>query len=255
MARSFLSTQLHPNEMAKSLASWGLFILFPGFVIYHSLLAIDVIPAFLAGLFGPVSLIYFILFLTFLPFTYKNILKACPIYYMSVMLFFIYCAVWMILHFAFIQEPYVRTASIQTMFTLVIWVALFFIGMHFSFEKLVILYLFAGLFIIIFIGLLYFAVSTGNVMFIASRFFSVSDEVSVASYQGFSRSAFFVLIIFWFFQQENLNGLLFVFALWLLRFLFCQPVLISFPDRGSSRSWISRHLLHGRHGRICKTLH
>ena len=195
MARSFLSTQLHPNEMAKSLASWGLFILFPGFVIYHSLLAIDVIPAFLAGLFGPVSLIYFILFLTFLPFTYKNILKACPIYYMSVMLFFIYCAVWMILHFAFIQEPYVRTASIQTMFTLVIWVALFFIGMHFSFEKLVILYLFAGLFIIIFIGLLYFAVSTGNVMFIASRFFSVSDEVSVASYQGFSRSALVMAVL------------------------------------------------------------
>ena len=195
MRRLVLSTRIDSNKLATSLATWGLFILFPGFMIYHTLLAMGVIPAFIAGLFGPVSAIYFILFLALLPFTYKKNLSACPMYYVSVLLFFAYCIIWMIFHYFIIQEPYVKMASIQSVATLIKWSALFFIGMHFSFEKTAVLNLVTGFFIIVFWGLMYFTIVTGNVIFIASRFFNLPNDVAVASYQGFSRSALVVAVL------------------------------------------------------------
>jgi O-antigen ligase len=153
------------------------------------MLSAGYIPPFLGGLFGPMSLLYFMIFLILFPFTYRKILNASPLFYASTLLFFIFCFCWVLAHYLINKEPYIEMASIQALSSLVMWLALFFIGIHFSYENKIVVRLFIVFFIIISIGLIYFTFATGKTMFYAIRLFDVEDDAGVASYQGFARSA------------------------------------------------------------------
>lgn len=54
---------LRLDDVLENLSGVFLVLLFPGFFVYHSLLALGSIPGFLAGWFGPISLLGAVLFM------------------------------------------------------------------------------------------------------------------------------------------------------------------------------------------------
>jgi O-antigen ligase len=221
---------INSKSLSGCLASWGLLLLFPGFFLYHLLLAMGVISPLLGGFFGPVSLVYFIIFLISLPFTYQRLLNICPVFYVSTILFFIFCSCWILVHYYIIDELYIRDASIQALSTLIIWGALFFIGIHFSFEFKTIKTFFILMFMAIFLGLIYFSISTGNIMFYAIQFYELEEEGSgVVSYQGFARSALVIsILLLCFINDIYLRYIIIIASIFVLFFLGSRSDLYAF---------------------------
>lgn len=220
---------INVKSLTSSLTSWGMFILFPGFMLYHMLLAIDIIPPILGGLFGPISMVYFIIHLILCPFNYRKILNKSPVYYVSTIGFFIYSMFWILAHYIAIDEPYIQIASVQALTTLIIWVALFFIGIHFSYENKIIEKLFLLFFIAAIIFLIYFTLATGNVMFYASEFHALEDYSGVSTYQGFARSALVIGVLLLCYKKNPYKRILImIFTLFILFFLGARSELYGF---------------------------
>lgn len=200
------------KSLTETLTSWGMIILFPGFFLYHLLLSMGFMPPFLCGLFGPVSMIYFIIYLILFPLTYRKTLNASPVLYIFSLTFFIYCMFWILVHYFTVYEPYIQIACIQALAALLISITLFFIGIHFSFENKTIKAFFILSFVAIFIGLMCFTLISGNVMFYPAEIYALEDYHSVASYQGFARSALVITVLLFCYSKNLFMQVLIMMA-------------------------------------------
>lgn len=178
----------------ERLAMFGLVALFPGFFFYHLLVATGAIPPVLGGLFGVVSALLFTLFVLKLPVDMVSLLRRSPSYMLLIFVLFAYCFTWVLLHYVFVSEGYIEEAALQAMESLVVWVSLFFVGVHLPYESAQFRRLIEISFIAIAGFLVFFVIDTGRVMFYARAFYDIEESLPVVSYQGFALSALVVSV-------------------------------------------------------------
>lgn len=177
------------NEL---IAVIGIVILFPGFFIYHLLLATTGMEPLLGGLFGGASLLltaWYILASLCIP---KLQLERLKLFGVFVLAFIAFVVIWSTSHWVLYDQPYVHEAFIQTAEIVILWLALFFIALWLPRDTTQLESLFFYFFIIGLTGLCVFVLVSGSLEFNARRLFSADEHV--ASYAGFSRSMVIVLL-------------------------------------------------------------
>lgn len=185
--------RLDPWRLANMVSVLGITILFPGFLLFHYLVAALglTFPPFLSGLFGPASAAVAVMFAITVPMILAFRSKVISVYALSVAGYIAYCFLWSLGHYLWLEESYVSSAFVQSYQTVVFWIALFFTGYFLPRNVDVVRRLFWAAFWLILGFLAFYAVQTGELMFYAQRAYGVEE---VATYQGFARSALIILL-------------------------------------------------------------
>lgn len=196
------------GKVARYIANIGFVLLFPGFLLYHLSVAALSLPPFLGGMYGITSAALVIplglLSLKLL----GRWLKASPFYVTVTVMFFIYVFVWTAIHFFAVDASYIKTATIQSIESLVLWLALFFIGVYLDLNAPWVSKLFWAVFIYLLIFLAHYVAQTGNLMFYARQLYSVEY---IATYQGFAES---MLVVSLFLLARPLSPLMRFCLIW-----------------------------------------
>ena len=181
-------------NLLSKIAAISFFLLFPGFLIYHQLLAMELLQPFIRGLFGPVSLASLLAFLVLLPWNW-DWLRSCvkERYVWYVLVFLLYTLVWTVAHYLLLAEENIQLATSQSLQTIVFWACLFLTGLLLPLESKALKWMFFLSFLLALLFLLYFSISTGQLTFRANWFY-VQWEGDVATHQGYSRSALVILL-------------------------------------------------------------
>ena len=189
-------------KAAKFVANIGFVLLFPGFLLYHLSLAALSLPPFLGGMYGITSAVL-VIPLGLLSFKLlRRLLRSSPLYVTITVMFFIYVLGWTAIHFFIIDAFYIETATIQAIESLVLWLALFFIGVYFDLNSPWISKIFWAVFIYLLVFLAYYVIQSGNLMFYARQLYGVEY---VTTYQGFARS---MLVVSLFLLARPLSSLM-----------------------------------------------
>ena len=181
-------------NMLSKIAALSFFLLFPGFLIYHQLLAMELLQPFIRGLFGPVSLASLLAFLVLLPW-HRDWLRLCvkERYVWYVLVFLLYTLVWTVAHYLIRAGENIQLATPQSLQTIVFWACLFLIGLLLPLESKVLKRMSFAVFLLTLLFLLHFSISTGKLTFRANWFYGQWGG-DVATHQGYSRSALVILL-------------------------------------------------------------
>ena len=181
-------------NMLSKIAAISFFLLFPGFLIYHQLLAMELLQPFIRGLFGPVSLASLLAFLVLLPWN-RDWLRAClkERYVLYGLIFLFYTLVWTVAHYLLRTGENMRLATPQSLQTIVFWACLFLTGLLLPLESKALKRMFFVVFLLTLLFLLHFSISAGQLTFRANWFYG-QWGADVATHQGYSRSALVILL-------------------------------------------------------------
>lgn len=181
-------------NMLSKIAALSFFLLFPGFLIYHQLLAMELLQPFIRGLYGPVSLASLLAFLVLLPWNRDWLgswVKERYVWY--VLVFLLYTLVWTVAHYLTLAGENIQLATPQSLQTIIFWACLFLIGLLLPVESRALKWMFFVVFLLVLLFLLYFSISTGKFTFRANWFYGQWGD-DVATHQGYSRSALVILL-------------------------------------------------------------
>ncbi|MBA2777337.1 hypothetical protein [Billgrantia kenyensis] len=184
---------LSGDALTARASAIGFFVLFPGFILYHTLVAMGLIPAFLGGLFGVVSVMLFLLYCALLPSQLLVLLGSTRGYALVTFAFFAYVLLWSVANFGLTGGGIMRAALVQSVETLVLWLVLFVMGYRLPLDSPRLARAFWLAFALIAGYLLFHVATTGQWMFFASRMVETEDA-SVSTYQGYARSALVLLV-------------------------------------------------------------
>ena len=181
-------------NLLSKIAAISFFLLFPGFLIYHQLLAMELLQPFIRGLFGPVSLASLLAFLVLLPWN-RAWLGSCvkERYVLYVLVFLLYTLVWTVAHYLLQAGENTQLATLQSLQTIIFWACLFLTGLLLPLESKALKWMFFLSFLLAFLFLLHFSISTEQLTFRANWFY-VQWGGDVATHQGYSRSALVILL-------------------------------------------------------------
>lgn len=182
------------RKYLELVSGFGLFVLFPGFFFYHLAVAAQAISPVAAGLFGPATVLLMglssLLILSVLSdsFRHSKIISA------GFYLLLFYCLIWSLSYYSFgvgLQKSIEVIKQVATM--LFAWFALYAIGLYLplynrKFKQIIT----ASFVVILLIVLAYF--DRNSMMMNVRDIYRTGD--SVATYQGFARSALIVAILF-----------------------------------------------------------
>ena len=194
MSTDSLQTSIRGLKLLQTVAIISFFLLFPGFLFYHQFVAMGLIPAFAAGLFGYVSLGTIIVLFALLPWNtgwLKNI--AGNRYVQWVLVFLVFTSVWTLAHYLILSGDYITKASVQSLETVIFWSCLFLVGLLLPVEARSLRWLLCLSFAVILVYLLYFFLSSDSSTYYARRIYGGTADV--ATYQGFGRSVLFTLLL------------------------------------------------------------
>lgn len=180
--------------MLSKIAALSFFLLFPGFLLYHQLLAMELLQPFIRGLYGPVSLASLLAFLVLLPWR-RDWLRSCvkERYVLYVLVFLFYTLVWTVAHYLIMADENIQLAAPQSLQTIVFWACLFLTGLLLPLESKALKRMFFVVFLLALLFLLHFSLSTGKLTFRANWFYGQWGD-DVATHQGYSRSALVILL-------------------------------------------------------------
>lgn len=180
--------------MLSKIAAISFFLLFPGFLIYHQLLAMELWQPFIRGLYGPVSLASLVAFLVLLPWN-RDLLRACgkERYVLYVLVFLLYTLVWTVAHYLVQAGENMQLATPQSLQTIIFWACLFLTGLLLPLESKALKRMFFAVFLLALLFLLHFSISAGQLTFRANWFYGQWGG-DVATHQGYSRSALVILL-------------------------------------------------------------
>lgn len=181
-------------KMLSKIAALSFFLLFPGFLIYHQLLALELWQPFIRGLYGPVSLASLLAFLVLLPWN-RDWLRSWveERYILYVLVFLLYTLVWTVAHYLTLAGENIQLATPQSLQTIVFWACLFLTGLLLPLESKALKWMFFVVFLLALFFLLQFSISTGEFTFRANWFYGQWGD-DVATHQGYSRSALVILL-------------------------------------------------------------
>ena len=182
------------GAVSAKIAGAGLFLLFPGFLFYHQLVAMGLIAPFAAGLFGYVALGALSAFLALLPWNTGWLQKIIRNrYVLLVLVFLFYTSAWTLAHYLVLSGDYITSAGLQSLETVILWSALFLIGLLLPLQSTTLRWSFFASFVVVLGFLLYFYISTGENMYNARRLYGNTTDVS--TYQGIARSVLITLLL------------------------------------------------------------
>ena len=181
-------------NMLSKIAALSFFLLFPGFLIYHQLLAMELWQPFIRGLFGPVSLASLLAFLVLLPWN-RDWLgpRVKERYVLCVLVFLLYTLVWTVAHYLTLSGENIKLATPQSLQTIIFWACLFLTGLLLPLESRALKWMFFVIFLLALFFLLHFSISAGELTFRANWFYGQWGD-DVATHQGYSRSALVILL-------------------------------------------------------------
>jgi len=180
------------KSAVRNVSAVGFALLFPGFLVYHTLLSLRLIPPFIGGGFGPTAASLAVLYVILLPKITPMLTREVGWYLLWVVALLVYVTLWTVAHF-FIGSAS-RTAAVQSIETAILWFVLFFVGCLLPFESQKLSRLFFLCFWLMVGYLAFFVISTGDLMFYARQQAAEGSETAVATYQGFARSALVINI-------------------------------------------------------------
>jgi hypothetical protein len=189
-----ISLNQYGKTVANGLAGAGYVVLFLGFFIYHSLLALTLIPRFAGGLYGPVSLILTISFFLLFPVVVRELARQAPAYSLSVILFLTYVTLWTAFSYALDSSAAVLDGARQSMAIVAQWLALFFVGAMLPVGSGVLRVILATGFAAIFAALTYMFIVSGELTLTARMLYVGDDYEGIADYLGFARSVLMILL-------------------------------------------------------------
>lgn len=167
--------------------------LFPGFIFYQLLVASGTIPALIGGGFGPFAALAALMFFIALP-------KWLPLLCLSdrftglLWFSFLLSTAGITLYFNLSSNAdHIATATTQSWQALIFATGLFYTGFFLNSKSKTLHTALALSAAALILFLTFYTLSTGKIMFYARFYFDTTD--SIATYQGFARSAFFVYVI------------------------------------------------------------
>ncbi len=179
--------------LAARLSGVGLLTLYPGYLLYHTLVALGLIPAFLGGMFGLMSVLLTALFLPLLPYLQRELLAATRGYGLAVVGLLGFVLVWSAAGVVTQGGAAMRVAATQSLETVVLWLVLFLVAYRLPLDEA---WLVRSMWIAFAVTVLYLAIyvaTTGKVMFFARSLGDANAE-EVSTYQGYARSAMVMLV-------------------------------------------------------------
>lgn len=246
-------------------------LLFPGFFVYHYLLAVGVLPRVLGGLFGPTTVLAAVAFFPFLVYKSARVRGANLIGLAAFGTLLVYTSSFVVLHYMLSAETAVTRPAAEQAFTMIVaWVALFGVGYYLVPTKWLVRW--SAVLFLIMTAIAWLHLDLSRMMFNPRALADNSTEV--ATYQGFARSyvvtallllaverrlvgqlgivllsvptlfilgarteftAFFLVLAFWFAQLYRSYGGLKTAAVALVLVLCASSALVAVPQLVSSR--------------------
>lgn len=185
----------------KKVALWAVLLLFPGYIFYHGLLAFSIIPDFLNGLFGIVSLFAGSVFVILYYKNYKLNLKTK--YSFIVILYIGFIFIWTLIYYLFSNANYISSTSIQSFQITFLLFIMFFVGCYAPLDSAKLYQVYYYSYIILFLLITYYVQLTGSFFLSIERYFIVDNEIS--SYQGIARGALLMLFVLISFSKNKWN--------------------------------------------------
>jgi hypothetical protein len=120
---------LNLTTVARRTANTGLVVLFPGFVLYHYVIAQHWLPPVLGGLFGIGSTLVAAIAIALIPWIVGRQLGGALGQGLFAAGMIGYLTLWTVINFVFVAgEAYATPAARQSLSTVLIWISLMFIG-------------------------------------------------------------------------------------------------------------------------------
>ncbi len=185
---------LSGDALTARASAIGFFVLFPGFIVYHTLVAMGVMPALLGGLFGVVSVMLFIVYSALLPSQLHGMLVSTRGFALMALAFFAYVLAWGLVNYGLQGGRVMQAALIQTIETLVLWLVLFMMGYRLPLDSPRLARAFWIAFVLIAAYLVFHVATTGQWMFFARHMIEAEEGENVSTYQGYARSALVLLV-------------------------------------------------------------
>lgn len=172
-------------------------VLFPGFVVYHYGVAAEWIPPFAGGLFGAASIMTSLIGTVFLLFNYLSNGGSTSLIERAFPLFLIYLILWTLLAYIAIDgQIYATSAMKESIATIVIWIAVFFIGAQLRLPSRGIGLVHTLLIIAVLACFIHAIASQGSFLGPYLTFSGEhGDNEVVATYQGIGRSIVVIAIL------------------------------------------------------------
>lgn len=171
----------------KILSGFSFWLLYPGFFFYHFLVGAGILPRFIGGWFGPVSLLAFVGFVPLLMLAVGHVRGRSLQLLLLFVLLNVSVMLWVGAHAVLGAGHQQRPAVVsQAAATLVFWVTMFMIGLywgHRSFWSRWIVWGSLGMMVI----LTLYNIDAQSLVF-ALGLDASSSEGEVVTYQGFARS-------------------------------------------------------------------
>lgn len=175
-------------------------VLFPGFVVYQFFLSIGAIPAVFGGLFGGASAAFGVIALVQLAAQLRSARGEVPLLQWCFVLFGGYFLLWVVVAGAVNTHTFTAWAAImESLGTLVIWLAVFFVGSRLRLQTRA-MKAAIPLSALILIGIVAYAIASqgsvlGPYLLFVGRDDTGATIPGVATYQGVGRSVLIVALV------------------------------------------------------------
>ncbi|MFT7405570.1 hypothetical protein [Zhongshania sp.] len=196
------------NSSGKSVAmlsNVAFIFLFPGFILYHSLINLGLISDFIEGYFGKFTVGFLVFYVLYAINNYlctdRYVSWFCAMFF----LYLSYIFLWTFIHLFFDTGEYTKYAVIQTLELIVLNVTLFYVGRHFEISSSAIKFSVSLSLILIVLFLLYRI--NGNAYYAGLALFSGGD--ASVSYQNYSRNCLVIILMFITTIPRNILGMTF----------------------------------------------
>ncbi len=182
------------NDYLVNVSGIFIVLLFPGFSFYHTAVAFGIIPPVFGGFFGFFSVFYILLISPFFLNFSRFIDKETKNYFYLLVCFFTYMFLYSSVNYLLSSSLEVYFAYVQFLEFIVLALVMFFIGYFVQLNQTLYNVLFC---LLLFSSalLLYYVLSTGQVMFYAKVLAIDSTSDSISTYQEFGRSALIASLI------------------------------------------------------------
>lgn len=193
--------QSSARNVFDMIANLGFLVLFPGFVVYHFVVSVGIIPPILGGLFGGASAAFAVFALVQLAVQLQSQRGEVSRLQWSFVLFCSFFFVWILIAGAFNPHGFtVRAAMMEALGTLIIWLAVFFVGSRMNLQTAAMRAAFP-LSALVLLGIFVYAIASegsflGPFLLFQGRDETGAAESGAATYQAVGRSILIVALVF-----------------------------------------------------------
>jgi hypothetical protein len=191
------------SGLSQASASIGAVILFPGFIVYHTLIAALGLEPLLGGYFAPVASLLMALTLIGTPSWLSRSDERVGAYLYVFIAFAVYCLLWSTMWVIRSRSYYMSEAYEQVALTFLLLTSLFLIGLFVNPRLYSVNAILSGFLYGLFGFLIINGVLTGSFEFNAREQFGAGEEV--ATYQGFATSTLIVAVLCIAFSRTTLQ--------------------------------------------------